>query len=194
MSQQLPPQPNLEFLKKQAKELLRELQQRDPALKLADAQNALAREYGFLSWPKLKAHVESLSITSRSAAAPEMANPFVGTWTANLSKSRRHPANQFQNATLQFEVDGDAVTITDVVVDDSGRENHGRNTVRADGIEHRHGNRYVLMSRWLGAHVLEVVAKKDGQIEGWVTYEVSTDGKTLTLSAGEQLGVFDRSR
>ncbi len=43
MSRQLPEKPNLEYLKKQAKELLRSRQQG----KLADAQHALAKEYGF---------------------------------------------------------------------------------------------------------------------------------------------------
>src|SRR5579872_2339944 len=56
MSRQLPEKPNLEFLKKQAKELLRTVGQG----KLADAQHALAKEYGFATWAKLKAHVESL--------------------------------------------------------------------------------------------------------------------------------------
>jgi len=40
--------------------LLRELQRRDPGAKLTQAQHAIAREYGFSSWPKLKVYVESL--------------------------------------------------------------------------------------------------------------------------------------
>ncbi len=56
MSRQLPDNPNLEFLKKQAKELLRSMRQG----KLADAQYALANEYGFATWAKLKSHVEAL--------------------------------------------------------------------------------------------------------------------------------------
>jgi hypothetical protein len=185
MSRQLPPNPNLEHLKKQAKELLRELQQRDPGMKLSDAQHLIAREYGFVSWPKLKAHVESL-------AAMEKPNPFVGIWMADLSKSRRHPANQFQSATLQFEVVGDTVTIADIVVDASGREYQSRNTVRADGIERLSENGYLMMMRWRGSHILETVAKKDGQIVGRGTYEVSADGRTLTVSADEQVIVMDR--
>lgn len=55
MSRSLPEKPNLEFLKKQAKELLRGM----PRSKLADAQHALANEYGFATWAKLKAHVEA---------------------------------------------------------------------------------------------------------------------------------------
>jgi hypothetical protein len=58
MSRQLPPRSNLEYLKKQAKELLDEWQREDPSAQLADAQHALAREYGFASWPALKAGVE----------------------------------------------------------------------------------------------------------------------------------------
>jgi hypothetical protein len=176
MSRKLPPHPSLEHLKKQAKDLLHELQQQNHALKLSDAQHAIAREYGFASWPKIKAYVESLPINSRSAAGPEKANPLVATWMANLSKSRRHPANQFQSATLQFEVVGDTVTIDNVVVDASGCEEHGRNAVLADGIERPsgHGDGYSLMVKWRGSHILETVAKKDGQIVGWGTYERAT--------------------
>jgi len=61
MSSQLPARPNLDYLKKQAKDRLIRLRQRAPAARLADAQHALAREYGFESWAALKAHVESLT-------------------------------------------------------------------------------------------------------------------------------------
>ena len=60
MSRDLPLRANLEHLRKQAKERLRELQIRNPQAKLTDAQHDVAREYGFVSWPKLRAHVESL--------------------------------------------------------------------------------------------------------------------------------------
>ena len=194
MSRHLPEHPNLDHLKKQAKALLGDLEQRNPAAKLADALHAVAREYGFATWPQLKAHVESL---------PVQESPFVGCWTADVSKSKRHPANEFQRATLEFAVDGDAVTITDVVVTASGQEERGTNTIRADGGEHLSSNGYVLMARWLGSHALEAVTKKDGQDVGRVTYAVSADGTTLTLSAAssaydgypatEQVSVFDRA-
>jgi ankyrin repeat protein len=63
MSRQLPHKPNLEYLKKQAKELLRSMRQG----KLADAQNSLADEYGFATWAKLKAHVEALGLSPAEA-------------------------------------------------------------------------------------------------------------------------------
>ena len=59
MSRELPRKPSLEFLKKQAKELLRSTGQG----KLADAQHALANEYGFSTWANLKSHVEALGLT-----------------------------------------------------------------------------------------------------------------------------------
>ncbi len=59
MSRQLPEKPNFNYLKKQAKELLRNL----PQGKLADAQYTLANEYGFATWTKLKLHVQTLGLS-----------------------------------------------------------------------------------------------------------------------------------
>ena len=50
----LPERPSLEQLRKQAKEHLGTLRATDPSVSLAAAQHALAREYGFDSWPKLR--------------------------------------------------------------------------------------------------------------------------------------------
>jgi ankyrin repeat protein len=52
----LPDRPNLRHLKDQAKDLLKT----GRAESLTDAQFKIARLYGFSSWPKLKAHVDSL--------------------------------------------------------------------------------------------------------------------------------------
>src|SRR5262245_64345624 len=53
---QLPEHPNLRHLKDQAKDLLKA----GGANSITDAQFKIARLYGFSSWPKLKAHVDSL--------------------------------------------------------------------------------------------------------------------------------------
>jgi hypothetical protein len=54
--------PDLDQLKRQAKALLVTLREREPGKPYAlhDAQFALAREYGFDTWPKLKAFVEGV--------------------------------------------------------------------------------------------------------------------------------------
>jgi ankyrin repeat protein len=74
---ELPARPNLEHLKKQARQLLRGVLQADvsavdrfreaqvtlstPAARLAQAQLVIAREYGFDNWANLKAQVGALS-------------------------------------------------------------------------------------------------------------------------------------
>jgi len=84
MSRQLPTRPNLDHLREQAKDLLSKYRKGDPAayadfsaglpaaagksvaelaaleLSLSDAQSAIARLYGFDSWPRLSRHVEAL--------------------------------------------------------------------------------------------------------------------------------------
>jgi ankyrin repeat protein len=53
---------NLEQLRKQAKERVRERRAAGQEVKLAEVQFELARELGFHSWPKLKAYVERLAL------------------------------------------------------------------------------------------------------------------------------------
>jgi hypothetical protein len=63
MSRKLPAKPNLEYLRKQAKELLRSRGQG----KLADAQHTLAKEYGFATWAELRSHAVTLGLTPAQA-------------------------------------------------------------------------------------------------------------------------------
>jgi len=56
-AKQLPPRPDLEQLKRQAKEL-----QQSAQVPLHEAQTRLAREYGFASWNKLREEVEARTL------------------------------------------------------------------------------------------------------------------------------------
>src|ERR1700748_2143630 len=71
MARELPAEPHLEHLRKQAKNLLRTWRQQDPGTRrqLADAQHEIAREYGFTTWTDLKHHVESLTVAADPARA-----------------------------------------------------------------------------------------------------------------------------
>jgi Glyoxalase superfamily protein len=173
MSRELPDRPNLEFLKKQAKALLRDLQVQHPDSQLADAQHAIAREYGFSSWPALHAHVEQI-------AAQTGKHPFVGTWRWTADSSAA--ADPYRSVLLRFDVRDDAITIEDVTVAASGEELRNENTLRPDGQTYPQPHGYAVMARWNGPRVLEAVGTKDGRIEGRVTYQVSEDGTVLTLS------------
>jgi ankyrin repeat protein len=80
---ELPARPNLEHLKRQARDLLKERLASDAAAsarfsafgiasakpKLADALHVIAREYGFDTWPALKLHVEAGSEDAAEALA-----------------------------------------------------------------------------------------------------------------------------
>ncbi len=68
----LPPRPSLKWLRKTAKDRLSQLRATQPDAKLADAQLAIAREYGFPSWRKLKAHVEESAKASAQPEAPTL--------------------------------------------------------------------------------------------------------------------------
>ncbi|HEV8305578.1 MAG TPA: ankyrin repeat domain-containing protein [Gemmatimonadales bacterium] len=56
-AKQLPPRPNLDQLKHQAKE-----RQRSASVPLHEAQTIIAREYGFSSWNALRDHVEAVTL------------------------------------------------------------------------------------------------------------------------------------
>lgn len=63
----LPARPSLDWLRKRAKLYLRSLRRTRPSARLAEAQFALARGYGFPSWRKLKEHVERLHAVAEPA-------------------------------------------------------------------------------------------------------------------------------
>ena len=182
MSRNLPDRPNLEFLKKEAKALLDSMLRSATGAQLADAQYALARDYGFDSWPKLKAHVETVTMS-----------PFTGRWAADPSRSKRHPANQFRSATIVFAVDGNTVNIADEFVDEAGQTVRGRNTLEADGVAREMAGGFVVTAQWLARNDLEFFATKNGEEVGRGRYTVSADGRQLTIvSTGDQVIVLNR--
>ncbi|HWB11381.1 MAG TPA: ankyrin repeat domain-containing protein [Pirellulales bacterium] len=72
MSRPLPLRANLDWLKKLSKERLEALRATDPNAKLSDAQLAVAREFGFASWRKLKGHVVQLRAQLDVIVPPEL--------------------------------------------------------------------------------------------------------------------------
>ncbi|WP_309387680.1 ankyrin repeat domain-containing protein [Cerasicoccus frondis] len=85
MNKKIPSRPNLEFDRKQAKALLKQVRAGEsaavqrlaeshprptvPEPKLADAQLVIAREYGFKSWPQWRTFVETRNLSRREQAA-----------------------------------------------------------------------------------------------------------------------------
>jgi ankyrin repeat protein len=82
----LPDDPNLDWLRKQAKRRLAELREANTDAQLADAQFELAKQYGFSSWRALKTQVDSLTVNGQLVDAAR--NGDVNVLTALLDQ---HP-------------------------------------------------------------------------------------------------------
>src|SRR5262245_22742908 len=70
MSASLPARPSLDWLRKRAKILLKQLRASRPSATLAEAQLALAREHGFPSWRALKLEVDTRSVVGSPSLEP----------------------------------------------------------------------------------------------------------------------------
>jgi hypothetical protein len=144
-----------------------------------------------------------LALLVAPAGFSQEQNPFSGSWVANISKSKRHPNHLFKSAKMRFEVSTEVVLLTYTGVNMSGVEESGTSKLYPDGKEHAitEAPGFVAVSRWVGPRLLETVGKKDGKVIGRSTYEISSDGNTLTAnitgidasgSTFEQVIVFDR--
>jgi len=124
-------------------------------------------------------------------------SPFVGSWSADLSRSRLDPKLPLKGADITIGVTGNVITLASSVIMPSGETKQERETLRADGTETAATltTGVVHVANWVGSHVLALIAKKGNQNIALITYEVSTDGQTLTARTSglvEQVVIFKR--
>ena len=103
----LPARPSLEQLRKQAKERLIILRGTDPSTRLAEAQHALAREYGFETWSRLVRHVEAVLASPRLATFDSLAGDFLAAYhgdDAALRRLTRHFGVSYGREQLRLRV------------------------------------------------------------------------------------------
>src|SRR5438093_8216648 len=96
-------------------------------------------------------------------------NPFIGRWVANIKKSQRHPNHRFQSATATFETSDDVLSLTHAGVNMAGRHESATFVLHPDGQEHAvsaQASDVVMVTKWVGTHVLESEARKDGRAVG----------------------------
>jgi putative phosphoribosyl transferase len=171
----LPAQPNLEQYKKQAKNLLKaytagspealaRVQERHPrfdgltkrSFQLVDAQHAVAREYGFESWPKFASFLSSqrndatirvdgvwlcYEIVKRSAAKGVILLPHLGSHAASDPKNRA--------LTDVFHDGGYGVVIADLLTEEEELAELNSETLRFD--IRLLGRRIVAITDWMRA-------------------------------------------
>lgn len=99
MPQALPAQPDIDWLKKTAKQRLAELRSSNPAARLHQAQLVVARDYGFASWRALKAHIDHIAGTNA-----DRERVFAAARAGDIDAVRRAFTAGFDPATL--DVDG----------------------------------------------------------------------------------------
>jgi len=130
------------------------------------------------------------------SAGQAVKSPFAGSWSADLSQSRLDPKMRIKAADITISVSGDIITLANSVVMPSGETIQERETLRADGTETAAAAPGVVhVANWVGSHVLALITKKGNQNLAIITYEVSTDGQTLTTRTSgliEQVVVFKR--
>ncbi len=136
----LPARPNLEWLKKTAKQRLVDLRGRDPAAKLADAQLAVAREHGFASWRELKAHCSEVraSASPGEATATQFlrdvragniaaAKAALAAFPAIVNVKARHPHWGGQPQPLHMAIEGKQCELFDLLLE-AGADPRGDNS------------------------------------------------------------------
>ena len=219
MPQRLPSLPNLEYLRKQAKDVLRVGRYRSPRWRLADAQHAVAHGYGFDSWAALKLNVEtvrqkrSASSLAREAddasavdarGAPNTAmqpllsrssHPLAGTWAQRTSASSGKGSHApMDDMLVEFELTDGTVTLTQIVIDATGRHSAMKTVIRADGQEHsaEFGDELVLQAAWTNERTLELTFKHAERTVSEWAYSASADGHSMVVSTTEQVVVFER--
>src|SRR5262245_41428644 len=208
MSQQLPAHPNLDHLKKQAKDVLRVFRRQNPRWKLADAQHAIARGYGFVNWPSLKTHVEKIRHDQRptNPTPPPRRkepnredcsiHPIAGAWVTDRVISPMHSDPQLpnDNIVLEFQLGAEEIKLTQVATDTAGHEIAIRTTICPDGQDHPvpFGQGVRLKALWTTSLMLEAAFTTNEQTVSRWSYEVAPDGKSLVVSTATDRIVFKR--
>ena len=124
-------------------------------------------------------------------------SPLAGSWSADLSRSRLDPKMPFKEIDITLGVTGNAVTVASSLVMPNGAKLQERETFRADGTEtaatQYQGVTHV--ANWIGPQVFALITKKGSEIVALITYQVSSDGQTLTARTSgpiDQTIVFKR--
>ena len=133
------------------------------------------------------AEPETKTTTDAPPAAPEVAaNPHVGTWTLNVSKSTYTPGPAPKSQTLKIEAWGDdGITYVADGVGGDDKPTHSEFQAKFDGMEYEFkGNpdADMLAYKKVDANTLEATVKLKGKPTTTANIVVSPDGKTRTVT------------
>ena len=196
MSQRLPVRPNLDHLRRHAKIVLRVARADKRAWRLADAQRALARGFGYESWAELKRHVVSAHLAATASDMPKAApvseradtgnhdNGFEGIWVSEAER----------RTVLAIDKTGGAIVLTQITSDQHGRSIASTLVLNDDGEEHPlpYGEDLTVRVRWPNARSLQTVVCRGPDTVAEGVYTLAPDGHTLDTRVGAQRHIFTR--
>jgi hypothetical protein len=112
-------------------------------------------------------------------------DPFVGTWTLNVAKSKYDPGPTPKSVTSVYEAAGKGYKVSVTNITASGKLQYGY-TTNLDGKESQvtgtNPNADTLVVKRVDARTLESVSKKVGKVTITQRNVISTDGKTRTVT------------
>lgn len=128
------------------------------------------------------------------------AHPLDGRWVADLAASKLHAGTAVRGIALTFVVRSDRVQISDDVVSASGEQvGHGSAEFITDGRPYPNDALLpglIAQARWASPRRLETVLTRRSGVVERVSYEISSDGLTLTNTTegplGKQIVLFRR--
>ena len=127
--------------------------------------------------------VTGLWITNTTSWA---ADPFVGTWKLNLSKSKYDPGPGPKSVTIKYEANGDGIKATTEGVNPEGQPIATHYTADYDGKDTPvtgTGAPYDMIAlKRINASMVELTTKKDGKVVSKGKRVVSKDGKVMTVT------------
>jgi len=123
------------------------------------------------------------AVAAISIAVAAGADPVVGTWQLNLSKSTFTAGPAVKSQTRTYSQSGQRITLVLKSVGADGKESTTRTTYQLDGKDYPVSGAPdydSLTVKQVDANSAEAVLKKGGKTVGTTTRTVSKDGKTLT--------------
>jgi hypothetical protein len=131
----------------------------------------------------MKKLLSLVMVTAVFCATPALAaDPVIGTWKLNVSKSKFGGAPPTAGTRVYTESNG-LYTLEQKLTGADGKEKSTSSTYR-DGKEEKQapgGPGDVVVAKKLDANTWDFEVKKDGKVVGHVHRVVSADGKTLTV-------------
>lgn len=112
------------------------------------------------------------------------ANPQMGTWKLNQSKSKLHPG-MGKSTTVTYAEKGDKIQVTVDGVDKDGKATHGVWVGKWDGKAYKATGNLAWDSaayRLVNDHTNEITTMKNGKVEWTGTIAIAKDGKSRTVT------------